>query len=66
MYYACTGKDPFDGHTLIDLIVNMSIEEPEFPDDFPPLCRTLCERFMAKDIEDRPQNGEAAADSTSS
>lgn len=61
LFYACTGQDPFDGETLIDLIVTMATEEPDYGDDFPPVCRTLCDIMMAKEPEDRPQDGTEAA-----
>lgn len=58
-YFLLTGRTPFDGETMIDLIVSSALDPLEYPDDFPADCRTLCELLMAKNAEQRPESGDA-------
>jgi serine/threonine protein kinase len=60
--FMLTGKEPFDGETLIDLVVRVATEDPESWDDLLPVHRELLEQLMAKDPEDRPVDGNQAAE----
>jgi len=60
--FMLTGKEPFDGETLIDLVVRVATEDPESWDLLQAPHRELLEQLMAKDPEDRPADGNAAAE----
>ncbi len=58
LYFLLTGKTPFDGETVIDLILASAMDPLRYPDRVTPDCRALLELLMAKRVVDRPQNGE--------
>ncbi|MFW5845470.1 MAG: serine/threonine-protein kinase [Planctomycetota bacterium] len=62
LHFMLTGKDPFDGETLLDLVVRVATEEPDGWEDLAPAHRDLLELLMAKDPEDRPADGSEAAE----
>ena len=58
LYFLLTGDTPFDGETIIDLIVSAAIDPLEYPEHVTPDCRALLELMMAKDVDDRLANGD--------
>ncbi len=58
LYFMLTGRTPFDGETIIDLIVSAAIDPLEFPDQVTADCRQLIELMMAKQPIDRLADGE--------
>ena len=58
LYFLLTGRTPFDGETVIDLIVSAATDPLEFPDHVTPDCRQLLELMMAKDPADRLADGD--------
>ena len=58
LYFLLTGKTPFDGETVIDLILASAMDPLRYPDRVTSDCRALLELLMAKRVADRPQNGE--------
>lgn len=58
LYFLLTGDTPFDGETVIDLIVSAAIDPLEYPDDVPADCRALLELMMAKDTDQRLADGD--------
>ncbi len=59
LWYMLCGKPPFQGETVIDLIVRAQVDPLEFNDKIPEDCHRLLELMMAKDPEDRLPNGGA-------
>ncbi len=59
-YFMLTGREAFDGETLLDLIINVATEDPPELDGLPELAQNIISHFMAKDASDRPQNGDEA------
>lgn len=59
-YFMLTGQEAFDGETLLDLIINVATEDPPELAHLPPDAQTVLNYFMAKDPDDRPQNGDEA------
>lgn len=58
LYFLLTGDTPFDGETIIDLIVASALDPLEYPDHVTPDCRALLELMMAKEVDDRLANGD--------
>ncbi len=58
LYFLLTGETPFDGETVIDLIVSTAIDPLEYPPQVTADCRALLELMMAKDVGKRLANGE--------
>ena len=58
LFFLLTGDTPFDGETVIDLIVSSAIDPLEYPDHVTPDCRALLELMMAKEVDDRLANGD--------
>jgi serine/threonine protein kinase len=59
LYYILTGQPPFNGNTVIDLIVNVCTQEPAYPASIPRDCQHLLDLMLAKDPERRLSDGEA-------
>lgn len=59
LYYALTGEPPFAGSTVIDTIVRVCMDEPQFPAEFPRDCRQLLALMLAKDPGERLPDGDA-------
>ena len=59
LYFLLTGATPFDGDTVIDLIVAAATEPLEFPDQVSEDCRRLIELMMAKPVAERLADGAA-------
>ena len=57
LYYLLTGKTPFDGETLIDLIVSTAVDPLEYPPEITADCRQLLALMMAKDSSQRLADG---------
>lgn len=55
-----TGRPPFSGATLIDLVVNICCADPVFPDGLDAPTRELLRTLFDKDPEERPRDGAAA------
>lgn len=58
LYYLLTGETPFDGETIIDLIVSSAIDPLAYPAQVTTDCRSLLELMMAKDTANRLANGD--------
>ncbi len=59
LFYLLSGKPPFQGETVIDLIVRAHLDPLEFPDSIPEDCRPLLELMLARDPQDRLPHGAA-------
>lgn len=59
LHFALLGRPPFGGDTVIDLIVRTATLPLDLPSTLPGHLRRLLETLMAKDPEDRPQDGDA-------
>jgi serine/threonine protein kinase len=62
LYFMLTGQEPFDGETLIDLIVRSATEDPPLLGTLDSIARDVLQQLMAKSPTDRPPNGNAAAE----
>lgn len=62
LYFMLTGEEPFEGETVIDLIVRVATEEPARYQELDPKIRNLLDLLMAKHPDDRPANGDQAAE----
>ena len=58
LYFLLTGSTPFDGETVIDLIVRTATEPLQWPAHVALDCRQLVELMMAKDPQQRLANGD--------
>ncbi len=61
LFFLLTGKPPFHGETVIDLIVRMAIEPLEYPDTIPADCRNLLELMLTKSSRKRLYDGMVVA-----
>ena len=59
-YFMLTGQEAFDGETLLDLIINVATEDPPELQQLPAEAQTVIYHFMAKDPQDRLQDGDQA------
>jgi serine/threonine-protein kinase len=59
LFYMLTGKPPFLGDTVIDLIVRAATEELVFPQSIPEDCRELLSLMLAREVDDRLPHGAA-------
>ncbi len=59
LFYAMTGQPPFNGNTVIDLIVNVCTQDPTYPATIPRDCQALLDLMLAKDPDRRLSDGEA-------
>ena len=59
LFYAMTGQPPFNGTTVIDLIVNVCTQEVVYPATIPRDCQQLFALMLAKDPENRLSDGMA-------
>ena len=62
LYYLLTGRPPFSGETIIDLIVRASIEPIAYPAAIPADCRRLLDLMLAKRPADRLYDGDAVVE----
>ncbi len=62
LVYLMTGKTPFAGSTVIDLIVRAAMDPLELPEDFPSDLTALLGALMAKVPGHRPRDGQAVVD----
>ena len=53
LFYLLTGRPPFDGTTVIDLIINAATKPLELPPHLGTHVRQLLETFLAKDPDQR-------------
>ena len=58
LWFLLTADTPFDGETVIDLIVTAATEPLDYPTHISPDCRALLELMMAKDPANRLANGD--------
>ena len=58
LFFLLTGRTPFDGETVIDLIVRTAIEPLAWPDNVAADCRQLVELMMTKDPSQRLADGD--------
>jgi eukaryotic-like serine/threonine-protein kinase len=59
LYFLLTGNTPFDGETVIDLIVNTATQPLIFPEHVTTDCRQLLTLMLAKDPAERLADGGA-------
>ena len=59
LYCMVTGREPFDGATVIDLIANVLTSEPELPDSLSASMVDIIDACLAKDPAARPNNAAA-------
>ncbi len=59
LFFAMTGQPPFNGDTIIDLIVRVCTEDPTYPKSIPRDCQQLLDLMLAKDPERRLSDGDA-------
>ena len=57
-YAMATASEPFDGETVIDLLVNVCTALPPLLEELSPTMRDLIEPCLAIDPNDRPANGD--------
>ena len=58
LVFLMTGKPPFDGSTIIDLLVRAATEPLTLPADFPADLTALLAAMLAKNPSARPVNGQ--------
>ncbi|MEK7412819.1 MAG: serine/threonine-protein kinase [Planctomycetota bacterium] len=58
-YYMLTGSQPFNGDTVIDLIVRVCTEAVTYPPTVPRDCQHLLNLMLAKDTDARLPDGDA-------
>ncbi len=58
LFFLLTGHTPFDGETVIDLIVRTATEPLKWPDYVAADCRQLVELMMTKDSDQRLADGD--------
>ena len=56
-YYLLTGKEPYDGDSLIDLAVNIHTEMPQEFESLSPEDQAILEVMLDPDPTQRPQHG---------
>jgi eukaryotic-like serine/threonine-protein kinase len=61
LYTMLVGKPPFNGETVIDLIVSAATDEPVLPSNMAPDCKQLLGHLLAKHPDDRYGNGDELA-----
>jgi len=57
LFHVLSGKPPFSGETVIDLIVRVAVLPVEWPDTMPPDCRELLGMMLAKSPKRRLGDG---------
>jgi serine/threonine-protein kinase len=57
LYHMLTGRPPFSGDTVIDLIVRAATEDLDFPEAIPEDCRELLRLMLARDPDERLPHG---------
>ncbi len=62
LYYLLTGRPPFIGETIIDLIVRASTETVAYPAAIPSDCRRLLDLMLAKRPAERLYDGDAVVE----
>jgi serine/threonine protein kinase len=59
LFYLLSGRPPFNGDTIIDLIVRVATEPLSYPAAIPGDCRRLLDLMLAKRPADRLADGDA-------
>jgi len=59
LFFLLSGRPPFSGDTLIDLIVRVATEPLSYPNGIPADCRRLLDLMLAKRPADRLYDGDA-------
>lgn len=59
LFYLLSGRPPFNGDTIIDLIVRVATEPLSYPAAIPSDCRRLLDLMLAKRPADRLADGDA-------
>ena len=57
-YFMLTGEEPFNGETLLDLVVAIATETPSKMADLPRPAVEFLEQVMSKNPAERPHNGD--------
>jgi serine/threonine-protein kinase len=59
LFFLLSGRPPFAGDTVIDLIVRVATEQLSYPNGIPTDCRRLLDLMLAKRPADRLYDGDA-------
>jgi serine/threonine-protein kinase len=62
LFFLLVGRPPFNGDTLIDLIVRVATEQLSYPSGVPADCRRLLDLMLAKRPADRLYDGDAVVE----
>lgn len=62
LFYLLAGRPPFNGETVIDLIVRVAMEPLSYPAAIPSDCRRLLDLMLAKRPADRLADGDAVVE----
>lgn len=66
LFFLFTGRPPFTGDTVIDMIVRVATEQLSYPNGVPNDCRRLLDLMLAKRPADRLYDGDAVVDALKS
>jgi serine/threonine protein kinase len=66
LYFLFTGRPPFTGETVIDLIVRVATEPVTYPTAIPGDCRRLLDLMLARRPAERLYDGEAVVEALKS
>jgi serine/threonine-protein kinase len=66
LFFLLSGRPPFNGDTLIDLIVRVATEQLSYPNGVPADCRKLLDLMLAKRPADRLYDGDAVVEALKS
>ncbi len=66
LYYLLSGRPPFIGETIIDLIVRASLDVVSYPSGIPSDCRKLLDLMLAKRPAERLYDGDAVVEALKS
>jgi eukaryotic-like serine/threonine-protein kinase len=62
LFFLLSGRPPFAGDTVIDLIVRVATEQISYPNGIPTDCRRLLDLMLAKRPADRLYDGDAVVE----